>query len=147
MKDESNKAEKATQDFAELDDPNLRDALLEFKASVHGWSDAAYSAARTAPTRPAIARRRTLAWALSLVLASGALSGAVYERHHQQVLAQQQRQRELQLEHQRQMAAQQQQHASEAEDLMAKIDSDVAREVPTAMEPLAQMMTDDGGVQ
>jgi hypothetical protein len=30
---------------------------------------------------------------------------------------------------------------------MAKIDSDVAREVPTAMEPLAQMMTDDGGVQ
>ena len=146
MRDESNKAEKATQGFAELDDPNLRDVLLEFKASVHAWSDAAYSAARTAPTRPAIAWRRTLAWALSLVLASGALSGAVYERHHQQVLAQQQHQRELQLQHQQQMAAQQQ-HASEAEDLMAKIDSDVAREVPTAMEPLAQMMTDDGGVQ
>jgi hypothetical protein len=146
MRDESNKAEKATQGFAELDDPNLGDALLEFKASVHAWSDAAYSAARTAPTRPAIAWRRTLAWALSLVLASGALSGAVYERHHQQVLAQQQHQRELQLQHQQQMAAQQQ-HASEAEDLMAKIDSDVAREVPTAMEPLAQMMTDDGGVQ
>jgi uncharacterized protein HemX len=146
MRDESNKAEKATQGFAELDDPNLGDALLEFKASVHAWSDAAYSAARTAPTRPAITWRRTLAWALSLVLASGALSGAVYERHHQQVLAQQQHQRELQLQHQQQMAAQQQ-HASEAEDLMAKIDSDVAREVPTAMEPLAQMMTDDGGVQ
>jgi uncharacterized protein HemX len=146
MRDESNKAEKATRGFAELDDPNLGDALLEFKASVHAWSDAAYSAARTAPTRPAIARRRTLAWALSLVLASGALSGAVYERHHQQVLAQQQHQRELQLQHQQQMAAQQQ-HASEAEDLMAKIDSDVAREVPTAMEPLAQMMTDDGGVR
>jgi uncharacterized protein HemX len=146
MRDESNKAEKATRGFAELDDPNLGDALLEFKASVHAWSVAAYSAARTAPTRPAIAWRRTLAWALSLVLASGALSGAVYERHHQQVLAQQQHQRELQLQHQQQMAAQQQ-HASEAEDLMAKIDSDVAREVPTAMEPLAQMMTDDGGVQ
>jgi len=146
MRDELNKAEKATQLFAELDDPKLRDALLEFKASVHAWSDAAYSAARTAPTRPAIAWRHTLAWALSLVLASGALSGAVYERHHQQVLAQQQHQRELQLEHQQQMAAQQQ-RTSEAEDLMAKIDSDVAREVPTAMEPLAQMMTDDGGVQ
>ena len=146
MRDESNKAEKATRGFAELDDPNLGDALLEFKASVHAWSVAAYSGAHTAPTRPAIAWRRTLAWALSLVLASGALSGAVYERHHQQVLAQQQHQRELQLQHQQQMAAQQQ-HASEAEDLMAKIDSDVAREVPTAMEPLAQMMTDDGGVQ
>jgi len=146
MRDESNKAEKATQGFAELDDPNLRGALGEFKASVHAWSDAAYSAARTAPARPAIAWRRTLAWALSLVLASGALSGAVYERHHQQALAQQQHQRELQLEHQQQMAAQQQ-RASEAEDLMARIDSDVAREVPTAMEPLAQMMTGDGGVQ
>jgi hypothetical protein len=140
MRDESKKGV-----FAELDDPHLRDALLDFNASVHAWGDAAYSAARTAPVRPAMAWRRTLAWALSLAISAGALSGAVYERHHQQVLAQQQHQRELQVEQQK--LAAQQQHAREAEDLMAKIDSDVAREVPTAMEPLAQMMTDDGGVQ
>jgi uncharacterized protein HemX len=146
MRDESNKAEKATQGFAELDDPNLYGTLRDFKASVHAWSDAAYSAARTAPARPAMAPRRTLAWALSLALSAGALSGAVYERHHQQVVAQQQHQRELQLEREQQMAAQQQ-HARESEDLMAKIDSDVAREVPTAMEPLAQMMADDSGVE
>ena len=29
------------------------------------------------------------------------------------------------------------------EDLLAKVDSDVSREVPSAMEPLAQMMSDD----
>jgi len=145
MRDELNKAGKSGQDFAELDDPNLREALVDFKSSVHAWSDSAYSAARTAPARPAIAWRRTLAWALSLALSAGAVSGAIYERHHQQELAQQ-HQRELELEHQQQMAAQQQ-HAREAEDLLAKIDSDVAREVPSAMEPLAQMMTDDGGVQ
>jgi hypothetical protein len=140
MRDEQNKVAEA---FAELDDPNLRDALRDFKASVHTWSDAAYSAARSAPAHPAATWRRTLAWALSLVLSAGAVSGAVYERHRQQVLAQQ-HQRELQLEHQQQIAAQQQ-HALESEDLLAKIDSDVAREVPSAMEPLAQMMTDDSG--
>jgi hypothetical protein len=31
----------------------------------------------------------------------------------------------------------------EAEKELAKIDSDVAREVPNAMEPLAQLMTED----
>lgn len=147
MRDERNKVEKA---FPELDDPNLRDALGDFRSSVHAWSDsvqvrseAAYSAVRTTPARPAPAWGRTLAWALSLALSAGAVSGAVYERHHQQVLAQQQHQRELQLV-QQQIAAQQQ-HANESEDLLAKIDSDVAREVPSAMEPLAQMMTDDSG--
>jgi hypothetical protein len=143
MRDEGNKAGEV---FAELDDPNLRDALRDFRSSVHTWSDATYSAARTAQAPRAIAWRRTLAWALSLAISAGALSGAVYERHHQQMLADQQHQRELQLEHQQQVAAQQQ-HARESEDLLAKIDSDVAREVPSAMEPLAQMMTDDSGVR
>jgi hypothetical protein len=34
--------------------------------------------------------------------------------------------------------------AGETDDLLAKVDSDISREVPTAMEPLAQMMADDG---
>jgi hypothetical protein len=33
--------------------------------------------------------------------------------------------------------------ASENEDLLATVDSDVSRQVPAAMEPLAQMMVDD----
>jgi hypothetical protein len=31
----------------------------------------------------------------------------------------------------------------ENEDLLAKVDSDVSRAVPSAMEPLAQLMADD----
>jgi hypothetical protein len=31
----------------------------------------------------------------------------------------------------------------EDEDLLAKVDSDVSRNVPSAMEPLAQMMAED----
>jgi len=31
----------------------------------------------------------------------------------------------------------------EEEDLLAKVDSDVSRQVPSAMEPLAQLMTGD----
>jgi hypothetical protein len=35
------------------------------------------------------------------------------------------------------------QRAKEEEDLLANVDSDVSREVPSAMEPLAQLMSDD----
>jgi hypothetical protein len=45
-----------------------------------------------------------------------------------------------QVEQQRLMAEQQ---AREEEDLLAKVDSDVSREVPSAMEPLAQLMAVD----
>ncbi len=47
-------------------------------------------------------------------------------------------------EHERQAAEQRnQQLRQEDEDLLAKVDSDVSREVPSAMEPLAQMMAGD----
>lgn len=146
MSDERNKAGDV---LAELDDPSLRAALRDFRGSVHAWSDAAYGARRPVAAHPAGAWRRPLVWALSLALSAGAVSGALYERHHQAVLAQQQQrelQRELQMEQQeKQMAAVE--HARESEDLLAKIDSDISREVPSAMEPLAQLMTDSGGAQ
>jgi hypothetical protein len=47
---------------------------------------------------------------------------------------------------QERVAAQQrrnQQVRQEDEDLLAKVDSDVSREVPSALEPLAQMMAED----
>jgi hypothetical protein len=43
-------------------------------------------------------------------------------------------------EQQRQLADQ---HAREAEDLLAKVDSDISQEVPDAMEPLARLMAED----
>jgi hypothetical protein len=43
---------------------------------------------------------------------------------------------------QQKLAAEQRAH-EENEDLLAKVDSDVSREVPIAMEPLAQLMAED----
>jgi hypothetical protein len=64
----------------------------------------------------------------------------LYERHHQRELAkiaaaeQAARQQKLEAE---------QRASKEDEDLLAKVDSDVSREVPSAMEPLAQLMTEN----
>jgi hypothetical protein len=71
------------------------------------------------------------------LLAAGAASGGIYERRHRAELAQVAAMREA--EHQRQLAAE---RAREAEDLLARVDSDVSREVPDALEPLAQLMDD-----
>jgi hypothetical protein len=43
-------------------------------------------------------------------------------------------------EHQRQIAAE---RALEEEELLARVDSDISRQVPRAMEPLASLMTED----
>jgi hypothetical protein len=125
---------------SELDelDPKLREALGHFKASVHAWSDETMSRPRKAHE---IAVRRTwrlaVGWALGCVLVGGAVSTGVYERHQKQELARIAVVREA--EHQRQLAAE---RAKEEEDLLAKVDSDLSRDVPSAMEPLASLMTE-----
>lgn len=121
-------------------DPTLQAALLDFRDTVHAWSENEHARPRRV-VQPATRHgltRRSLAWALGLIVAVGAGSGAVYERHHQLELAKQEAQR--QAEQQRVIA---QKHAQETDLLLANIESDVSREVPSAMEPLAQMMTDD----
>jgi hypothetical protein len=134
MRDELNHGQ------AELEDPMLQSALKDFRASVHAWSDAAYNRARpalsAAPYR--IAWRRVATWVLSLALSFGIVGTAAYERHQHNLIAHHQ---ELQREQERQRALAAE-HARETEDLMANVDSDVSREEPAALEPLAQMMTD-----
>jgi cytochrome c-type biogenesis protein CcmH/NrfG len=120
-------------------DPKLREALGNFKASVHAWSDEMVSRPRAAHE---IAVRKTwrlaAGWALGCVLVGGAISTGVYERHQKQELARIAAVHEAEL--QRQLAAD---RAKEEEDLLAKVDSDLSRDVPSAMEPLASLMTDD----
>jgi hypothetical protein len=127
-------------------DPVLQQALGEFKASVRGWSDAAYSRPRA--TRQVVVRRRKLAvgWSFAAVLLAGALSGGMYEqRHLQERAAQQAAQRAA--EQQRLADAQQRAlDAQKDEEILASVDKDLAREVPTAMEPLAQL-ADEGESQ
>lgn len=121
-------------------DPVLASVLRDFRASVHAWSDAAY---RSRPLvlspapRPAF-WRQSVAWAFSLVLAAGVATGGVHQ-FHQRALARQAAQR--QAENQRRLALQQ--HAREADELLAKVDSDISREVPSAMEPLASLIAGD----
>lgn len=123
------------------EDARFEQALGDFRASVHAWSEAAFQPSQyvfaSAP-HPRV-MRRSLAWAMGVILAAGAASGAMYERHHQQVLANQAHQREL--ERQREQAAAQ--RAGDVDDLLAKVDRDISQEVPDALEPLAQMMTED----
>jgi hypothetical protein len=120
-------------------DPALKQALSDFKSSVHAWSEAMYRRRRTA--HEVLVRRtwRLVAgWVMASVLLAGAVSGGVYERHHRQELARISAAR--QAEQQRQKAAD---RAKEEEDLLARVDSDVSREVPSAMEPLASLMAGD----
>jgi hypothetical protein len=122
-------------------EPELEQALSHFRQSVYTLSEAAYSRPRKVET-PRRVWRLAAGWALGCVLAGGVVSTGFYEHHRHQVLAQMAaRQAE-----QHRLAAEQQQRAEqlrEEDELLAKVDSDVARQVPTAMEPLAQLMAED----
>jgi hypothetical protein len=124
---------------AEQMDPGLKQALGDFKASVRAWSEAAYNRPRA--FSEAVVRRSwrlVWGWSLTVVLLAGTVSGGFYEHHRALVLA------ELTAEHnaqqQRQLAFQHEQElAQQEEETLASVDGDVSREVPSAMEPLAQL--------
>jgi hypothetical protein len=126
-----------------LDDAGeLNEALRDFRLSVHAWSEAAFSRPR-AVVEPVRRRIWQLAagWALGCVLVVGGVSsGAVYQHHLNAMKIAQARM----IEQQRLLAEQRNRQAQlEEEDLLAKVDSDVSREVPSAMEPLARLMAED----
>ena len=123
-------------------DGELEVVLRDFRSSVHAWSEAELSRPRTVQT---VIRHRgwrlAAGWALGCALIAGGVSGTVYERHRQAEVAKiriQQQQQEAALE--REQAAQRAQHAEEE---LAKENKEVARDVPAAMEPLAQLMGED----
>jgi hypothetical protein len=117
--------------------PDLELAIREFRQSVHAWSEAAMSRPRLAGAPRRQVWRLAAGWALSSVLIVGGVSAGVYGHHRQQIRIAQERI----AEQHRQLAAQQARLSDE--DLLAKVDSDVSRAVPSAMEPLAQLMTGD----
>jgi hypothetical protein len=122
------------------DDAALEQALSNFRSSVHAWSEAAYGQARPVAVVRHVSWRVAAGWALGCVLAAGSVAGGVYERHHKQELAR--IAAAAQAARQQKLAAEQRAR-QEDEDLLAKVDSDVSRDVPSAMEPLAQMMAED----
>ena len=118
----------------------LDETLRDFRLSVHAWSEAALSRPRTivATGRTRI-WRLAVSWALGCFLIVGGVSGGVYEHLHRQQLARIGAAHEAELQRQ----AAKERVRVEEEDLLAKVDSDVSREVPSAMEPLAQLMAED----
>jgi hypothetical protein len=135
--------------FGEADqDSGLEAVLSDFRASVHAWSEATYSSRfeATGRSRALVLSstprrtlwRQSLSWALSVVLTAAVVSAGLFQ-YHERVVA---RQAAIQRELDRQRVINQQ-HAREADDLLARVDRDVSREAPTAMEPLASLMADD----
>ena len=127
----------------DADQFELEQALKDFKSSVHAWSEAAYSRPRMG-TREVRGRswRLALGWAMGCLLVAGSVSGGLFERQHrleQARIAAQQRAAQQQQELRAQQTA-----GETDEALLAGVDSDVSRQVPSAMEPLAQMMSDGG---
>jgi hypothetical protein len=117
----------------------LEQVLSNFRMSVHAWSESAYSQPRTvAKAAGHRVWRRAAGWALGCVLLAGSISGGMYERHHQREMARIEAARQAE---QQRIAAEQ--RAREEEELLAKVDSDVSRQVPSAMEPLAILMAED----
>jgi len=151
---------------SEIDDPVVSVALKHFKASVDAWSEAAYSRPRFGEMKSmAVAQhnwRLAASWALGCLLIAGSFAGGLYEHRQRQQAA---RAAEIKATEQKvRLAAEQRvapmpaatniatkrqptglkRAANTDEDLLATVDNDVSRQVPAAMEPLAQMMDGNG---
>ena len=125
----------------EMLEPDLREALSNFKASVDAWSDAMMSRPRAVKAPARTNWSAVTKWALGCVVFVSTVSGGVYQNYQQQE-AQKVEAARVREQQQREKAAAKLAKADE-EDLMASVDSDVAREVPSALEPLATLMTED----
>jgi hypothetical protein len=146
---------RQTFETAGLQNSELDEVLKNFRLSVHAWSDAEFARRRTV-SRPVHhwSWRLAAGWALGCVLTVASLSTGLFVHHRQEIREQMARLAAARQAQQRQLAVQQaaaqaQPVATAPDDdarLMAAVDKDVSREVPRAMEPLAQLM-DEGANQ
>jgi hypothetical protein len=145
----------------EIEDPVLEQALVCFKASVDAWSDAAMNRPRALVKTARHIWRLAAASALGCVVAVSCITGALVERHHRQDAAR------IAVENMPAQPPLQQQTAvkkpvvagphaavgatgtivetasTQDRDLLAAVDNAVSRQIPAAMEPLAQLMDGD----
>lgn len=121
-------------------EPELRQALGDFKLSVGAWSEAMMGRPREAKAPARINWSAVTKWALGCTVFVGTVSGGLYQNHKQVEAARVETAR---------VAAQQRSLESakaakvDEEELMADVDSDVSRQVPSALEPMASMMAAD----
>lgn len=121
-------------------DSELKQALVDFRQSVHAWSEAELKTAGRVRVEAHGGWRPVLAWALGCMVIAGGVGGGIYD-HHRMVV--ERAQAAARMAHERQLAAQQKAEEND-EALLANVDTDVSRSVPAAMEPLAQLVEDNG---
>lgn len=131
------KFRKGLKDDELVVDKALQQSLNNFRSSAHAWCEAVYNQPHMPVKIYSTSWRVAAGWAIGCVLAAGSLAGGFYEHHHLEERAKiaadrAARQQLIEAEQRRQ-----------SDDLLAKIDRDVSREVPSAMEPLAQLMAED----
>jgi hypothetical protein len=150
-------------------DAELNEVLGNFRACIHGWSEAAYHRPRKAIAAAPRHRvwRLAAGWALGCVLVAGAVTAGIYmggqeHQHRQEVARLDQQVSQMAAARASQVAEQQRltitkpaqvveeltakenkEESLAKEELLAKVDSAVSQQVPSAMEPLAQLMTMD----
>lgn len=151
----------------EAAEAGLEEALKNFRSSVQAWSAAEFTRPRTVLlAEHRRTWRRAGAWALGCALAASTLSAGIYEHYahdqyarlariaaqgsaqHKQLAARQNAAQDGDFEQETaDTAAQAPAQAQGADEkLMAAVDQDVSQPVPSAMEPLAQLM-DEGANQ
>jgi hypothetical protein len=136
----------------EATEAELQQALQDFRQTVHAWSEAEYARPRSVQS---VAARHTwkwaLTWAMGCVLAIGGLGAGLYEHHQQQAAKGNETPQQQQMTAAAAQSAAPEvnapvkevpaQEATEMDaSLLAAVDSDVSRQVPSEMEPLAQLM-------
>ena len=140
------KGRRGGQEDWESLDPAMKQALGDFKASVRAWSEAEFG---RRVTRPALVHRTwrlALGWSLAGLLLAGTVSGGLYERHVSQIRAAEAA--AVAAQHERELAAQREKElAAQEEATLANLDTDVSRDVPSAMEPLAALGDETGTQQ
>lgn len=130
----------------------LGEALGEFRDCARSWGQASY--ARPARTMQPVHRlgwRLAAGWAVAVLLAVLTTGGVAVWREHRTVAGAPPAVKPLpavpQEAHRNQPATLEKPESAVPdladEDLLAKIDRDVARQTPKAMEPLAQLMDED----
>jgi uncharacterized protein (DUF885 family) len=126
-------------------DAQLAAALRDFKSSVHAFSDAAYTRPRTMTKEVRQRSWRVAAgWAMGCLLLVGSLSGGLIDHQHRLETARAAAiQRAADQAEQQRLAVLEQSAKQDEEDLLAEVDSAVSRQVPSALDPLAQMMEDE----
>lgn len=121
-------------------DPELREAIGNFRSSVEAWSDAMANRPRVAKAPASASWGLVTKWALGCAVFIGTVSGGVYQNHREQEAAKVEAARIAQQE--RDLAAR---RAQEEADLMARVDTDISRAVPSALEPMASLMDEGQG--